>query len=150
MNEVHDQVGGLLGVLGRKQKEVSGRPVKARHSTRVDTVRVLDDEAALRLAKDLVKLDHSHDPRIDDVLEYGPCPDTGQLIDVTHQKKVALRLDRLEQAVGQQHIQHAGLVDYDHVGFEGILLVPPKGKALMRFELQQAVDGLGLAAGGLR
>jgi hypothetical protein len=51
------------------------------------------------------------------------------------------RRDRLDQLVGQQHIQHAGLVHHDQVGVEGMVAVV--GGVAAGPQLQQSVHGGG-------
>ena len=52
----------------------------------------------------------------------------------------------LEQRIHQRHVDHRGLVDDEQVAVERVLLVAREA-AVLRVDLQQAVDGLGLKAG---
>jgi hypothetical protein len=49
------------------------------------------------------------------------------------------RWDRLDQLVGQQHIQHGGLVDHHQAGIQGMVAV--KGGIPTRAQLQQPMQG---------
>jgi hypothetical protein len=49
--------------------------------------------------------------------------DAGQLVDVADQQQMGPGWDRLDQLVGQQHIQHRGLVDDHQVGVQGMVAV---------------------------
>ncbi len=49
-------------------------------------------------------------------------PHRGELVHVAHQEQVGARLQGLEQVVGQQQVEHGGLVDHQQVDRQGILL----------------------------
>lgn len=85
---------------------------------------------------------------VDEVGEHRARADRRQLIHVADEDDARPRRHRLEQFVHQHHVDHRRFVHDEQVHVErvfGVLLELP----LLRVELQQAVDGLGLAAGGL-
>ena len=55
----------------------------------------------------------------------------------------------LEQVVGEHRVQHGRLVDDEQIGVQRIRRVALEREAFGRLEFEQAVDGLGLVAGGL-
>jgi hypothetical protein len=69
------------------------------------------------------------------------------LIDVADQQQVRPRWDGLDELVGQQHIQHRGLVDHHQVGVQGVVAV--EGGVPTRAQLQQPVQGGRLQSGQL-
>src|SRR5690606_36751961 len=73
--------------------------------------------------------------------------DRGQLVDVADEQQVGAGGDGLDELVGQQQVQHGGLVDDDEVGVEGVVAV--EGGVAAGAQLQQPVDGGGLVAGQL-
>ena len=146
LDDVHDQVGGPFGVLGGKEEKVGRLPGKKGHLPPVDAVGVGDDVAPRRLAKDLGQAHHGYRPRFDDVLQDVARTDAGQLIHIAHQQQVACRVDRFEQVVGQDQVQHGGFVHDDHIHFQGVLLVAPEAHPFLGLEFEQPVDGPGLAA----
>jgi hypothetical protein len=74
-------------------------------------------------------------------------PDAGQLVHVANQQQMGPGWDRLDQLVGQQHIQHGDLVDHYQVGIQGMIAV--KGSVAARAQLQQPVQGGRLQSGQL-
>jgi len=55
--------------------------------------------------------------------------------------------DRLDELVGQQHVEHGGLVNHDQVGVQGVVAV--EGGVPAGAELQEPVQRGGLDAGEL-
>ena len=75
-----------------------------------------------------------------------PEPDRGQLIHVAHQQQARMRRNGLGERIHQRHIDHRGLVHHQQIAVERVLLVAREA-AVLRVDLQQAVDGLGLDPG---
>ncbi len=71
--------------------------------------------------------------------------DRGELVDVADEHELAVQRQRLEHVVGEHRVDHRRLVEDDEVGFERVrgVAVEPE---LLRVELQQAMDRLGLPA----
>ena len=114
-------------------------------------MRVLDDVAASRLAKHHVQSHHRRRAGVDDIAQHVARAHRRQLVDVADQQQMGAGRDRLQQAVGEQQVQHRRLVYDHHVGSQRIVLVAPETKSTFpaRTELQQAVDGFCLLAGCL-
>ncbi len=75
-------------------------------------------------------------------------PDRGELVDVAHQDEGRPRRDGLQQVVHQEGVDHRGLVDDQEVAVERRRLVFLES-ALLEAVFEEAVDRLGLVAGGL-
>ena len=114
----------------------------------VDAVGVGDHPAVLGLAEHLGQPHPGQALGGQQVAQDLPGPDAGQLVDVADQQQMRPGWDRLDQLVGQQHIQHRGLVDHHQVGVQGMVAV--KGGVPTRAQLQQPVQGGRLQPGQLR
>jgi len=88
-----------------------------------------------------------HGAGADDVGQNLPRTDGWQLVDITDDKKRRMIRDGLEQRLHERDIDHGGLVDDQQIALEWIFIIALEAEGL-RVELQQAVDGLGLHAGG--
>ena len=139
----------VLRVVAADEVEVAaGLLARLGQQALVDPVRVGDDPALGRLPEHLGQPDHRHRARGDDVGQHLPRPDRGQLVDVADQEQGRPARHRLEQRVHQRHVDHRDLVHDQQVALERVLLVALEA-ALGRVGLEQAVQGPGLAAGGL-
>ena len=87
----------------------------------------------------------SSTPGGEQVPEHLPGADRGQLVDVADEQQVRSRRDRFDELVGQDHVDHRGLVDHHQVRVEGFVGV--EGGVAARAELQQPVDGGRVVAG---
>ena len=72
-------------------------------------------------------------------------PDRRQLVDVADEDHRRPAGDRLEQLIGERHIDHRALVDHQQVAVERRILVALE-LARLRIDLEQPVDRLGLQA----
>src|SRR5262245_40079603 len=106
-----------------------------------------DDPALLRLAENLGQAHHRDRAGGDDVVEHGARADGRKLIDIADEQKAGARRHRMQQLIHQKHVDHGRFIDDDEIGVEGPVAVAfaATGDAV---ELEQAVDGLGFAAGG--
>jgi hypothetical protein len=68
-----------------------------------------------------------------------------QLVHVPGEQQVRARRDRFEELVGQDDVDHGGLVHHHQVCVQR--LVGVEGRVAARAQLQQAVDGGGVVAG---
>jgi hypothetical protein len=57
------------------------------------------------------------------VFEHLPRADGGQLVDVADEQQVCAGCDGFDEFVGQQDVEHGGLVDDHQVGVEGVVAV---------------------------
>ena len=116
---------------------------------------VVDDVAPGRLAEDGVETDQRRIGQAafdgcDYVAQHVAGADARQLIHVADQHQVRARPDGADQVLGQEQIEHGGLVHDDQVGVEGVGLVPGETQqAVLRLDLQHAVHRLGQLPGGL-
>lgn len=76
-----------------------------------------------------------------------PAADAGELVDVPDEQQVGARRHRLDQLVGEQEVEHGGLVHDHQVGVQRPVLVVRRVPA--RLELQQPVHGGGVRSGQL-
>ncbi len=89
-----------------------------------------------------------HRARADDVGEHLARADRRQLVDVADQDQRGVIGHRPQERVHQRHVDHRRLVDHEQVARQRFLLIPLEA-ARPRIDLEQAVDGLRLAAGAL-
>ena len=136
--------GGLLGVLAAEPEEVA-EPGQLRLLPGVDPVGVDHDAGLLGLAEDPGQPHRGQRPGSQQVAEDLPGADRGQLVDVPDEQQVRARRDRFDQFVGQDHVDHRGLVDHYQVRVQGFVGV--EGRVAARAELQQPVDGGRVVAG---
>jgi hypothetical protein len=145
-HNLYHQVGDPVGILLDEQEEV-GQAVGDRVLAGVDAVGVGDHPALLSLAKHVGQPDPGQPVSTQQIPEHLSCPDAGELVHVTDEQEVGTGWDGLDQLVGQQHIQHGGLVDHHQVGVQGMVAV--KGGISTRAQLQQPMQGRGLQPGQL-
>ncbi len=148
---LEDRLEGLPLVVLADEVEIGVPVVPGRVDGRqalVDPVRVDDDEALLLLPEDLVQPDDVDRPRLDDVVEQVPRPDRGELVLVADDDEPHPGGDGLEQVEQERQVDHRELVDDEGLPGEGVPLVPLE-RPLPGLELEDAVDGPGLPAGGL-
>ena len=81
------------------------------------------------------------------VAQHLPGADRGQLVHIADQQQMRPRRDRLDEFVGQDQVEHAGLVDHDQVGVDRV--VPVEAGVPARAQLQQPVHGGGRVPGQL-
>jgi len=149
-HQAHDQVLHCLRLGGLDEVEIAEglRGGQLGHLPAVDGVGRGHDAAALGLAEDLGEPRHGHSLRGDDVQEHRARAHRRELIHVAHQDHARLAGNRLEVVVPQGDIDHRGLVEHEQVAFQGPVAVALE-LAGERVELEQTVDGLGLAPGHL-
>ena len=83
--------------------------------------------------------------RADDVGQYLPGSDGGQLVDIADDQQRRVVRRRLHQRLHQHDVDHGGLVDHEQIAIEGIVGVAFEPAAL-GIDLQEPVDRLGLDA----
>jgi hypothetical protein len=116
--------------------------------TLVDAVRVHDDSACGGLPEHLGQAHHRDGSAGDHVSQDLAGADRRQLIDIADDEQGRLVRDRFDQRIHQQHVDHRGLVDNQQIAVEWVGVVAPEAAAL-GIDFEEAVDGLGLQAGGL-
>ena len=121
-NHVDDEVGDQVRVVLGEQKEV-GEAVADGQLPGVDAVGIGDHAASLRLPEHVGQPHAGQALGGEQVAEYFSCADAGELVDVADNQQVSAGWDRLDQFVGQQHIQHRGLVDHHQVGVQRMVAV---------------------------
>ena len=148
--EIHREFGGLDGIVTDDEVEIGVGVVAVGdgHLARVDPVGVDHDAARFGLAKDVVEPNEGHDAGGDEIAEDIAGTHRRQLVGIAHQDQSAPGRDGLEEVGGELDVEHGNFVHHDHVRFEGILAVAGEGPAA-RVELEEPVDGPGIAAGGL-
>ena len=124
-------------------------PGRVRQFGAVDLMGGPHDARGGRLAEHLGEADHRDGARVDEIGENLSRPDRGQLIDVADEDHRRRAGRGLEQLVGQGHVDHRALVGHQQVAVERGEFVALE-LAVGRIDLQEAMDGLGLEAGGLR
>jgi hypothetical protein len=93
----------------------------------------------------LVSRTAGSDPAASRSRSTSPAPTEGSWVHVADEQQVRARRDRLDQLVGQDHVDHRGLVDHHQVRVEGFTGV--EGRVPAGAELQQPVDGGRVVAG---
>jgi hypothetical protein len=118
----------------------------------VDAVGVGDHAALLGLAEHLGQAhprEHGGSPAgLEQVAQDLARADARELVHVADQQQVGAGRDRLDELVGQQQVEHGGLVDHHQVGLQRPVLV--EGGLAARAQLEQPVQGLGVHPGQLR
>ena len=114
---------GFLGRLGGEEEEIGGFLGEERHFPLVDAVGVGDDVRPGCLAEDDAQARHRGDTAGDHIPQHVACPHRGELVYVAHQQQVGARLEGFEQAVGQQQVEHGGLIHHQQVDRQGVLRV---------------------------
>ncbi len=116
--DVDGEPAGLLGVVLDEEEEVL-HPVGDRVLPGVDPVGVGDDAGLLGLAEDAREA-HGRDRAAvgQQVPQHLAGADAGQLVDIADEEQVGARRNGLDQLVGQEEVQHGGLVHDDEVGVE--------------------------------
>jgi hypothetical protein len=118
-DEVDDQLGGLFGVVTAEPEEVAEAAERGLVPG-VDPVRVDHDPGLLGLPEDLRQPHHRQRPGGEHVAQHLAGPDRRQLVDVADQEQVRAGRDRLDELVGQDHVDHRGFVDHDQVGVKRV------------------------------
>ena len=147
LDNVDHQVGRCVGIVLHKEVEIGRCLGKGGHLPLVDPVSVGHDQAVLGLSVDEVELHDGHGAGIDHIAQHIARAHAGKLIDIADQEKVRRWVHRLEQVVGQQQVEHAGLVHDEHIHVQRILVIVLE--PLPRNKAQQPVNGLRRASGGL-
>ncbi len=150
-----DQLDAGLGILGADEEEVRRRRAggaclggQVRHPALVDAVRVGDDGAGGRLAEDLRQRANGHDAGVDHIPQHAAGADGRELVDVADQQQRGVLGDCPDDLIGKRKVDHAGLVDDEHVAGQRVGLVVLE-LPVAWIPGKQAVDGLGGNAGGL-
>jgi hypothetical protein len=113
----------------------------------VDPVRVDHHPGLLGLPEDLRQPDPGDGVGGQHVAQHLPGADRGQLVHIPDQQQVRPRRHRLDQLVGQDEVEHAGLVHHDQVRVDRI--VPIMGGVAAGAQRQQPVHGGGRMPGQL-
>ena len=145
-HQVDHPLRGGVGLVGGEQEEV-GVLAEHRGLAGVDPVRVDHHPGLLGLPEDLGEPDPGDGVGGEHVAQHLPGADRGQLVHVADQQQVRPRRDRLDQFVGQDQVEHAGLVDHDQVGVQR--MVPVEAGVPAGAQLQQPVHGGGRVPGQL-
>src|ERR1019366_7235620 len=87
-------------------------------------MRVRDDEASSRLAKELSETHAGNDPGIDDVAQDRARPHARELIHVAPEQQSSAGRDGLRERVGRGQVEHRRLVDDHSAGFDRTVPVP--------------------------
>ena len=74
--------------------------------------------------------------------------DAGELIRVANQQEMCARCQRFDELIGEEHIEHTGLVDDHQIGVERVFWAPPG--LTTGAQLQNAMQGPRRMPGGLR
>ena len=114
----------------------------------VDAVGVRHDVARCRLAEHLGQPHHGDLLRLDQVAQHHAWTHTGQLVDIAHQQHLRLGRNGFEERVGQEQVQHRGLIHHDGLRLQRVLFVEAELHGL-RVKGEHAVDGFGLLPGHL-
>ena len=108
----------------------------------------VDDDAAVGgLPENFGQAHHRHDFAFNQVPQHHARPNGRQLVNVADQQQAGLGRQGAEQVGHERDIHHGGFIHDQEITVERIAFVPPKA-AGGRLHFQQAVDGLGLDAGG--
>ena len=89
----------------------------------VDAVGVDDDAGPPGLAEDLGQAHPRDGTGGEQVPQHLAGADRGELVDVADQQQMRPGRDGLDQLVGQDHVQHRGLIDHDQIGVQTIGVV---------------------------
>ena len=114
----------------------------------MDAVGVLDDLALRGLAEHLGQAHRGQRLPRPEIAQDRAGADRGQLVGVAHEQELRAVGDGLQQVVEEDDVDHRGLVDDDQVGLELAVGVALE-EALLRAELEEPVQRLGGATGGL-
>jgi hypothetical protein len=128
----------------RKKSRLSFRD--ERQFALVDQVGVGDDLRIGGLAEDARQARDRHHAAGDQVAQYVARANRGQLVHVPDKKYLRAGRHGLEQVVGQEQVEHRGLVHHQVVDVERVVLIALEAEGRGGFE--QAVDGAGRVAGG--
>ena len=150
LHQLDDPRNRRLRLLGRHEIEVAlpFGPGEVGDGAPVDAVGGRDDPAPCRLAEHLGQADHRHGARSDHIGQHLARPDRRQLVDVAHDQQCNFVGDRRQQGPHEKDIDHRGLVDHQQAAVERVVAVAFES-AGSGIDLEQAVDGLRLEAGGL-
>ena len=144
--ELHDTLGGGLGIRQREEAEVP-RLAALRRAPRIDGMRGQHDLTALALAENLREADAGNDARAQDILQHGAGPHGRQLVHIAHEDDMAALRHRREEVLHEHDIHHRDFVEDDDIGVQWVVLVPREHattRTALRF--QQAVHSHGLTA----
>jgi hypothetical protein len=112
----------------------------------VDPVRVGDHAGLLGLAEHAREADGGDRTAVgQQVAQHLAGADAGELVHVSDEEEMGSWGHGLDQLVGEEEVEHGGLVHDHQVGVQGAVLVV--GRVAAGLEFQEAVDGGGLGAG---
>ena len=86
--------------------------------------------------------------RLDQVAQHHAWTHTGELVDIAHQQHLRLRRNGFEQRVGQEQVQHRGLIHHEGLRLQRVLFVEAELHRL-GVEGEHAMDGFRLLPGHL-
>ena len=146
--EIDNQVGEIIRIGTRQEKEITGMVGELRHLARHYAVGARDDEALHGLSENFRELHNRHLSRRDEIPQHIARPHAGKLIAVAHHDQAAAERKRPQHGFEKQNIHHGKLVENEGIAIQQILFVPGEGLAIVfvPLHLQEPVDCLGLLA----
>jgi hypothetical protein len=124
-HQVHRQLGSRRWILRRQEEGVGAITAKLQQLTRQDPLRVPSDAGAGTLAEETCQPGDREMPRAQQSSEDITSADTGELIRVTNQQEMCARSERFDELIGQEHIEHTGLVHDHQIGVEWVFWASP-------------------------
>jgi hypothetical protein len=132
-----------------KKASPPGPLVEGRHLAGVEVVGHAHDAAVLGLPEDRREARDRHHAAVDEGREHLAGPDRGELVGVADEDQPGLVGQRRDRGGHEREVDHRGLVDDEDVEVER-LGERPREAGSGRLDAEQAVQGRGLGAGGLR
>ncbi len=149
-HQIHDQFGGLVGILFDEEEKIIGFLRRERHLPAIDAVRVGDDVRLHGLPEDHVQPDDGGALGGDDVAQHVARAHAGQLIDIADEQQVRVEGHGFQQVIHQQQIDHAGFVDDEQIDFQRILRVALEAFAAARYSSSRWIVLAGRSVAWLR
>jgi len=144
--DVYGAGGGGLGVVAGEQEEIR-QALEQGWAAGVDAMRVGDDAGLGGLAEDLGQPHPRNGGGGEQIAQHLAGADRGKLVDVPDQEQVGAGWDGLDEFVGEDEVEHGGLVHDEQIDVERV--VPIVGGVPAGAQLQQPMHGGGGMSGQL-
>ena len=122
---------------------------QARHLAGIDPVSIRNDMGSSGLPEHGLEPDHRDLSGFDEITQDHARADTGQLVDISDEQKLARRRQGFEEGVREKEIHHRGLIDDKGICLQGVFLIVTEG-ACARIKDQHPVDRFGIVPGQFR